>query len=328
LDFVSTFAGEHKRTYPTSGHTGFEDECAPVFHPDFAPWARDYAARVSADANDPSILGIFTDNEIQCPVNLLDRHLSLDPNDDYLRHGRAAAEAWLKARGRPADAKQLSLKDRLEFIAYFMATYSRIVHDAIRLYDRNHLILGSRLDEHPSQFDNPWLWPAIGPWIDVSSVNYYGLWGPQGEDIRAWSEAMGKPVMLTEWYAKAQDARGLANVNGAGWLVRTQEDRALYYQHFMLAALETPSLVGVHYFKYLDDPKESKALDSAGGANKGLYSADGEPWVALLRRAQAVNTEAYRLIDFFDRRRAAGERDRPAASLRPTPQKASVIRYR
>jgi hypothetical protein len=45
-------------------------------------------------------------------------------------------------------------------------------------------------------------------------------------------------------------------------------------------------LVGVHYFKYLDDPKESKALDSAGGANKGLYSADCEPWVALLRRAQ------------------------------------------
>jgi hypothetical protein len=61
----------------------------------------------------------------------------------------------------------------------------------------------------------------------------------------------------------------------------------------------------VHYFKYLDDPKESKALDAAGGANKGLYTGDGEPWVAQLRRAQAVNTQAYRLIDFFDRRRTA-----------------------
>jgi hypothetical protein len=233
---------------------------------------------------------------------LLDRHLQLDPKDDYLRHGREAAEAWLKARGRPLDPQQLTLKDRLEFIAYFMSTYSRIVHDALRLHDRNHLILGSRVDEHPSQFDNPWLWPAIGPWLDVASVNYYGLWGPQGDEIRAWSEAMGKPVMLTEWYAKAQDAPGLANTSGAGWLVHTQEDRARYYQHFLLAALETPSLVGVHYFKYLDDPKESKALDSAGGANKGLYSADGEPWVALLRRAQAVNNQSYRLIDFFDHR--------------------------
>ena len=109
--------------------------------------------------------------------------------------------------------------------------------------------------------------------------------------------------MLTEWYAKAEDAPGLANTNGAGWLVHTQQDRALYYQHFLLAALETPSLVGVHYFKYLDDPKESKALDSAGGANKGLYTADGQPWEALLRRAEAVNTQVYGLIDFFDRRR-------------------------
>ena len=303
LSFLATFAKEHQRTYATSGHAGFQEQCAPVFHPDFAPWAREYAARIAADSNDPAILGFFTDNEIQCPVDLLDRHLRLDPKDDYLRHGRAAAEAWLKARGRPDDPKQLSLKDRLEFIAYFMGTYSRIVHDAIRQYDHNHLILGSRVDEHPSQFDNPWLWPAIGPWIDVSSVNYYALWGPQSEDIRAWSEAMGKPVMLTEWYAKAEDAPGLANTNGAGWLVHTQEDRALYYQHFLLAALETPSLVGVHYFKYLDDPKESKALDSAGGANKGLYTADGQPWEALLRRAEAVNTQVYGLIDFFDRRR-------------------------
>ena len=96
---------------------------------------------------------------------------------------------------------------------------------------------------HASQFDSPWFWPAVGPWLDVAAVNYYGLWGPRGEDIRDWSESMGKPVMLTEWYAKAQDAPGLANTNGAGWLVHTQEDRALYYQHFMLAALETPSLV-------------------------------------------------------------------------------------
>ena len=307
LDFLATFAKEHQRTYPTSGHTGFQEQCPPVFHPEFATWARQYAASVADHTNDPAILGIFTDNEIQCPVDLLDRHLRLDPKDDYLRHGREAAEAWLKSRGRPNDQKQFSLKDRLEFIAYFMGMYSRIVHDAIRQYDHNHLILGSRLDEHPSQFDNPWLWPAIGPWIDVSSVNYYGLWGPQAEDIRAWSEAMGKPVMLTEWYAKAEDAPGLANVNGAGWLVHTQEDRALYYQHFMLAALETPSLVGAHYFKYLDDPRESKALDSAGGANKGLYTADGQPWEALQRRAQAVNTQAYRLIDFFDRRNVAAK---------------------
>ena len=303
LDFASTFAKEHGQTYPTSGHTGFNQECIPVFHPDFEPWAHHYAASLATTAKDPAILGIFTDNELQCPWDLLDRHLRLDRNDPYFGSGHAAAEAWLTARGRPLDTAKLTSRDRAEFIAYVFATYAHIVHDAIREFDTNHLILGSRYDEHPTQFDNPWFWPAVGPWIDVAAVNYYHLWGPQREEINAWSEAMNRPVMLTEWYAKALDAPGLSNKNGAGWLVRTQDDRGCYYQHFALAAFETPSLVGFHYFKYRDDPAESKALDSAGGSNKGLYTADGQPWPPLITRAKAVNRLVYPLIDFFDVRR-------------------------
>jgi hypothetical protein len=96
------------------------------------------------------------------------------------------------------------------------------------------------------------------------------------------------------------DAPGLANTRGAGWLVRTQEDRARYYQHFALKALEIPTVVGWHWFKYLDDPAESTALDSAGGANKGMFDLEGKPHRPLLERARAVNREACRLIDFFD----------------------------
>lgn len=302
FDFLSSFAKLHKRTYATSGHTGFAEQCPPVFHPEFASFAREYAARLAQQADDPSIIGIFTDNEIQCPVDLLDRHMKLDQNDAYLSFGRAEAIRWLSERGRPTDPKRFNLKDRLEFVAHFMATYARLVNEAIRHYDKNHLILGPRFNVHASQFENPWFWPAVAPWIDVVAVNYYNLWGPQVEEIQAWCDAMNRPVMLTEWYSKAGDAPGLSNVNGAGWFVRTQEDRALYYQHFLLAAFETRSLVGVHYFKYMDDPKESVALDSAGGANKGMYTSKGEPWEALQRRAKAVNNQAYRLIDFFDTR--------------------------
>lgn len=305
LDFAATFAKEHGQTYLTSGHTGFTDDCIPIFHPDFEPWARRYAASLATSAKDPSILGIFTDNELLCPPDLLDRHLRLDAKNPYFRPGHAAAEAWLEARGRPRDPARLTLRDRCEFIAYVFGTYSRIVHDAVRAYDANHLILGSRFHVHATQFDNPWFWPAVGPWMDVVAVNYYGLWGPQREEIEAWSAAMNRPVILTEWYAKAQDAPGLSNAHGAGWLVHTQDDRGRYYQHFALAAFETATLVGFHYFKYLDDPTESKALDSAGGTNKGLYSAHGEPWRALTIPAQAVNRLAYPLIDFFDAREAA-----------------------
>jgi hypothetical protein len=173
------------------------------------------------------------------------------------------------------------------------------VHGAVRARDRNHLILGPRFNVRRGQFDNPWFWAAVGPWLDVAAVNYYGEWGPQREDIQGWSEALRRPVMLTEWYSKALDAPRLANTKGAGWVVRTQADRARYYQHFALGAYEVPALVGFHYFKYMDDDADSVALDSAGGANKGLYQADGSPWPELLAAAGAVNRQVYPLIDFF-----------------------------
>ena len=305
LSVIASFAREHQQTYPTSGHTGFTEQCFPVFHPDFPAWARRQVEVLAATVGDPAVIGIFTDNELQCPVDLLDRHLRLPADDPYLRHGRAAALAWLAARGRPVDSAPLTLKERYQFIAHVFETYVRIVHAAVRGVDRNHLILGPRFNVHRGQFDNPWFWPAVGRWIDVVAVNYYALWGPQREEIQAWSDAMQRPVMLTEWYAKALDAPKLANTNGAGWLVRTQTDRARYYQHFALAAFEAPALVGFHYFKYLDDDADSVALDSAGGANKGLYRADGSPWTELVEAAGAVNRQVYPLIDFFDARRHA-----------------------
>ena len=59
-------------------------------------------------------------------------------------------------------------------------------------------------------------------------------------------------------------------------------------------------------FKYLDDPAESKALDSAGGVNKGMFDSDGKPYQPLLDRARALNREAYPLTKFFDARRQHG----------------------
>jgi hypothetical protein len=60
--------------------------------------------------------------------------------------------------------------------------------------------------------------------------------------------------------------------------------------------------VGYHWFKYRDDPPESVALDCAGGANKGMFDAEGRPHKLLLDAAREVNREVYPLIKFFDQR--------------------------
>ena len=301
-DFMFAFAREKKLTQPASGTQGFTGLCMPVFHPEFEAFCDRFGKDLVKTANDPYLLGIMTDNEIQCSPHLLDRYLALDVSNSDLKPNHDAAAAWLMARRGSANPKVATLRDRYEFIAYVFERYYRIVTQAIRKYDSHHLYLGSRLNMHEGEFDNPWLWKAMAPYHDAVSVNYYGYWGPQAKQLAGWEAWAGRPIIFTEWYAKAMDIPDLANKNGAGWLVHSQEDRARYYQQFALNAFELKNVVGFHFFKYLDDPKESVALDSAGGANKGMFDLEGRPHLPLLNRARAVNQEAYSLIEFFDAR--------------------------
>jgi hypothetical protein len=307
--FMSSFAKGLGLTYPTSGHTGFENQCIPVFHPDFEAHCEQQAQSLAATKDDPLILGIMSDNELQSPVDLLERHLALDTSNPHLKHGYDAAREWLIARKGTDDVGAITHRDRYAFIAFVFERYYRIVTAAIRRHDPNHLYLGSRINNHRGQLDNPLFWQAMAPYVDVVSVNYYGVWGPEREQVAQWEDWGQRPILITEWYSKAQDVPGLANTHGAGWVVRTQADRGLYYQHYALGCLESGTIVGWHYFKYRDDPQESVALDSAGGANKGLFSAAGVPHQTVLDAAGAVNRQAYALIDFFDARRRPQQAD-------------------
>jgi hypothetical protein len=235
----------------------------------------------------------------------LDRYLASDATNPDLKPGRDAAVAWLTARQGSADPTTLTRRDRYEFIAYAFDRYYRIVTPIVRRHDPNHLYLGSRLNYSTGQFDNPWFWKMLAPYHDVVSVNYYHRWGPQQDEFSDWAAWADRPILITEWYSKAMDVPDLANTHGAGWLVRTQEDRGRFYQHFALGLLETPNVVGWHYFKYLDDPPESQALDNLGGANKGMFDVEGRPYQPLLDRARVIHREVYPLIDFFDARQAA-----------------------
>jgi hypothetical protein len=301
-DFMSGFAKKMGLTLPAAGHSGYIRECFPVFHPDFPGYCDDYAKNLIATAKDPYLLGIFSDNELQTPADMLDRNLSLDfkKNPD-LKPGYDAAVAWLAARGH--EAKNITSQDRADFVAYVFETYYKIVSAAIRKYDPNHLFLGDRLMSEGHAYENQSLWRVMGQHVDVISVNYYHVWGPDPVVISRWTQWSKKPILLTEWYAKAVDVPGLANIGGAGWIVKTQEDRGKYYQHFMLDCYESGNIVGAHYFKYQDDSAGSVRLDSKGGANKGLVNSQYVPYGPLVERARAVNLQVYSLIDFFDNRK-------------------------
>ena len=99
----------------------------------------------------------------------------------------------------------------------------------------------------------------------------------------------------------------MANTSGAGWLVKTQRDRGVFYENFVLGLLESKVCVGWHWFKYIDnDPTDKNADPSNTDSNKGIVSNRYEPYAPLLESMRAVNQRSYSLVEHFDRAKSAG----------------------
>jgi hypothetical protein len=297
-NFMSTYGRQRGGTRQEPGHTGYPNDCPFVFDPGFETFSDAHARQLAASKDDPWLLGHFSDNELPWKRTLLNGCLALPAEDP----GRQAAVTWLRQRRGPAaDAVDVTETDQIDFLALAIDRYFRIVGAAIRRHDPNHLYLGARF--HGQALRLPEVFRAAGPHLDVVSVNYYNAWTPDPERLAMWERESGRPVVVTEWYAKGMDS-GMANTTGAGWLVRTQADRGWFYQNFVLALMESKVCVGWHWFKYADnDPADTKADPSNLDSNKGIVSADYAPWQDLLAAMKALNVRAYHLVDHFDGRR-------------------------
>lgn len=287
LGLMSGFGAKLGITHSAAGHTGYANDVLPVFEPGFADFcAVQCRERLSAMNDDPWLVGVFSDNELPIKRDLLDRMLT---------HGgasQAAAEAFMAGKGAVTD------EWRREFVQHVFDTYFRITTQAIRGALPRHLCLGSRFHGPAKSVDG--VWKAAGRWCDVISMNYYGHWAPEREHLRRWHEWSGKPCLITEFYVKGMDS-GMANTSGAGWEVRTQADRGLFYQNFTLALLESRTCIGWHWFKYMDnDPANTKTDASNRDSNKGILNNRYEPYQPLLEAMRELNTRIHPLIRKLD----------------------------
>jgi len=301
--FMGDFGRKKRMVHQKPGHLGYPNDCMPVFHPDFEAFCDEYAKALASTRDDPYLLGHFSDNELPTPRDLLDRSLSLDPDNPDLAPEYQAAREWLFGRkGASVMKRDITDQDRDAFRGYVFARYFEITTRAMKKYDRNHLILGSRL--HGSEKRSPSVFKAAGKYLDVVAVNYYGVWGPDQETLRNWNKWSGKPVMITEFYTKGADADAkLTNWTGAGWIVQTQKDRGRFYQHYTLGLLESKVCVGWHWFKYMDnDPDYLRADPSNRDSNKGIVTIRYGEYAPLLESMKAVNAEVYPVIEFMDSR--------------------------
>jgi hypothetical protein len=298
LNLMASYGRKRGGTYQKPGHLGFPNDCIFTFDPEFATFCdQDVAEKVAAFRNNTDILGYFSDNELPFGNKTLENYLSIEnPNDP----GRLAAEQWIKGRGRTRET--VIDQDRWEFLGFVLDKYMSITAGAIRKHDPNHLVLGPRL--YGGDREKKWLLQSVARHADLISCNYYGIWTPDERHIKGWTELTGKPFMLTEWYTKGEDS-GLGNTSGAGWNVRTQRDRGLFYQNFTLALLECGNCLGWHWFKYQDNDPTARGVDPSNiDSNKGMVDNDFTPYADLVSAMREVNVSAFDLIEYFDGKKA------------------------
>lgn len=291
-NFMSTYGKKRGGTYQKPGHTGYPGDCIFVFDPEFEAFCDEHARQLAKDKDDPYLLGHFSDNELPWREDALKRYLALAASDP----GHQAALQWLRARrGKEAEADDVQSSDSTAFLEFLAERYFRIVGQAIKRHDPNHLYLGSRF--HGGALRLPELFRAAGKHVDVVSINYYHAWSPDPARMAMWATEAKKPFIITEWYAKAEDS-GMANTGGAGWLVKTQSERGLFYQNFTLGLTASKDCVGWHWFKYIDnDPTDAGADPSNKDSNKGILTNRYEPYTPLLDSMKSLNLRAYGLIE-------------------------------
>ncbi|MCD6304636.1 MAG: universal stress protein [Planctomycetes bacterium] len=261
-----SFVGGYARKRPgRNGRPGFPGGCVPVFDADFETFCDRYAARLAGTKDDPWLLGHFTDNEIPLRPDALDAYLRLPATDP----GHRAAARFLASRRK--SLAQATAADRADFLTVVADRCYSTIARAIRRHDPNHLVLGSRLNGR--NINDAVLRGSRS--LDVVSINYYHRWTPTQAELDRAAALSGRPVLVSEWYANV----GSAN---AGFLVKTQRDRGLFYANFTLGLLKNRSCVGWHWFKY------------------GTYVDEGfRAYRDLADLARQVNRQAYALAEYY-----------------------------
>lgn len=297
LNFMATYGKRRGVTKMGTGHVNYANDCILAFDPEFESFCDEHARTLTQAKDDPYLVGYFSDNEMPFKLNALELFLKLE---DPKHAGRVAAERLMaERRGANWNVSAITDDDRQAFMERLADRYFGCVAKAIRKHDPNHLYLGSRF--YSTDRRNPALMRAAGRNVDVISYNLYGSWDP-GEQVAQWAEWSGRPVIISEFYAKGEDS-GMNNASGAGWTVATQDHRGQFYENYVLSLIESRACVGWHWLRYIDNTSDDTKADASNrDSNKGLLNARFEPYAPLLARMQKLNRNAYALAEHFDRR--------------------------
>ena len=275
------------------------------------------------------LLGWFTDNELQWYADTIFHfHLHGDPSsqtrhklikllsDHYkgdfqaLQFDFDPAQATMFTELGQRGAVHLkpggdgfAMIDRFAFLV--AEQYYRVVHDAIRKHDTQHLILGDRY----MSYCPPVVAKAAGPYVDVISSNFDWPDWKTGQFpinyLRMLHEQSGKPVLITEWYVAAEENRSGNRNSGVSFtIVKTQDQRAATAARRLEVLMGEPYIVGAHWFRYADEPTHGRSSDGED-FNFGLVDIHNRPYEKLVDALGRANRQAADVHEASATRRVA-----------------------
>lgn len=185
------------------------------------------------------------------------------------------------------------------FQKVYADTYFKTISDSLKWHAPHHLLLGGRF-----AVSSPQAVASCAQFCDVLSFNFYTLRPQDGYDF-AQLQALDKPVLITEFNFGTRD-RG-PFWGGVTELAR-EEDRGPAYANFLKAALAEPSIVGVHWFQYLDQPVSGRLLDGENG-HFGLVGITDLPFQGFVESVRKSNLQALEQLSVAaEKARVAGEK--------------------
>ncbi len=134
-------------------------------------------------------------------------------------------------RGPIFDPERLKTEEGRKELSELARIYYQTTHDAIRRYDKHHLILGDRYEAtQPIAME---VINAALPFVDVLSFQDFS---DPVKHLREWYEKTGKPVLLADGAGiKWQTLPGEFTRNNGTWYTKTLE-----------GLLQNPGCIGFH----------------------------------------------------------------------------------
>ena len=285
--------------------TSIEAPASDLFSPEaekvIEQVAKEYVPKL---ANDPNLIGWFSDNELGWWDDTLFVHFMAQSKENHTKQRLVAlieehyGGDWdkLLKDWKPERAKSFSellhetamvlrpggdgMKLVNRFIYVLADRYYKLCRDAIRRYDKNHLYLGDRyIQWYPQEVAR-----AAGKYVDVVSTNYGADW-TSGNLSRFYLENLhaitSKPILITEFYFCAMDNRsGNKNTKHIFPTVDTQGEREAGFQRNLSTLVQLPYVIGAHWFQYFDEPTHGR--EDGEDYNMGLVDIHNKPYDGML----------------------------------------------